>query len=159
MKRLVYNAIQQLKERGFRKDSVAKQLGINWRTVDRYWDMTADEYETQTQSLKRGSPLDKYQNQILIWLRQYPTMTASQVCDWLKEHYKADFQERTVSRYVKQLREDYNLKKAAAPRDYEAAPELPMGQQIQVDFGEKMMPNVDGGQTYALPSQWSHINK
>jgi transposase len=92
----VYNAIQQLKERGFRKDSVAKQLNINWRTVDRYWDMTADEYESQTQGLKRGSRLDDYQNQVLIWLRQYPSMTASQVCDWLKENYKADFKEQTV---------------------------------------------------------------
>ena len=36
----VYNAIHQLKERGFKKDSVAKQLSINWRTVDRYWNMT-----------------------------------------------------------------------------------------------------------------------
>jgi transposase len=143
----VYNAIQQLKERGFRKDSVAKQLNINWRTVDRYWDMTADEYESQSQGLKRGSRLDDYQNQILIWLRQYPSMTASQVCDWLKENYNADFKERTVSRYVKHLREEYGLKKAPAPRDYEAVPELPMGQQVQGDFGQIMMPNVDGGQT------------
>jgi transposase len=143
----VYNAIQQLKERGFRKDSVAKQLNINWRTVDRYWDMTADEYEAQTQRLKRGSRLDDYQNQVLIWLRQYPSMTASQVCDWLKENYKADFKERTVSRYVKHLREEYGMKKALASRDYEAVPELPMGQQVQGDFGQIMMPNVDGGQT------------
>lgn len=30
----VYNAIHQLKDRGFKKDSVAKQPNINWRTVD-----------------------------------------------------------------------------------------------------------------------------
>lgn len=83
----VYNAIHQLKERGFKKDSVAKQLDINWRTVDRYWDMTVDEYESQAWQLKRGSQLDDYQEQILLWLRQYPSMTAAQVSDWLKEHY------------------------------------------------------------------------
>ena len=33
------------------------------------------------------------------------------------------------------------------PREYEAVPELPMGKQMQVDFGQKVMPNVDGGQT------------
>lgn len=32
----VYKEIQQLREKGFRKNSVAKQLGVNWRTVDRY---------------------------------------------------------------------------------------------------------------------------
>ena len=143
----VYNAIHQLKERGFKKDSVAKQLNINWRTVDRYWNMTVAEYESQSQSLKRTSQLDEYRNQILLWLRKYPSMTAAQVCDWLKEHYKVPFKERTVSRYVKTLREEYGLKKTAAPRDYEAVPELPMGQQIQVDFGQKLMPNVDGGMT------------
>ena len=96
----VYNAIHQLKERGFKKDSVAKQLDINWRTVDRYWDMTIEEYESQARQLKRGSQLDDYKDQILLWLRQYPAMTAAQVGDWLKEHYKAspalvkDFVER-----------------------------------------------------------------
>ena len=143
----VYNSIQQLKERGFKKAAVAAQLNINRRTVDRYWTMTVDEYESQAQSVKRACLLDAYRNQILLWLRQYPSMTSSQVCDWLKEHYKADFKERTVSRYVKALREEYGLKKVATPRDYEAVPELPMGQQIQVDFGQKTMPNVDGGQT------------
>ena len=37
----VYRTIQQLKARGFRKDAVAKNLGINWRTVDRYWSIEA----------------------------------------------------------------------------------------------------------------------
>ena len=69
------------------------------------------------------------------------------MCDWLKEHYREEVSERTVSRYVKQLREEYGLKKSAAPREYEAVPELPMGKQMQVDFGQKMMPNADGGQT------------
>lgn len=40
---LVYSQIQQLKEKGFKKANVAKQLGINRRTVDRYWNMSADE--------------------------------------------------------------------------------------------------------------------
>lgn len=143
----VYNSIKQLKDMGFKRAAVAAQLQINRRTVDRYWTMTADEYEIQQQALKRGSSLDDYRDQILYWLRAYPTLSAAQVCDWLKEHYKEDFRERTVSRYVKRLREEYSLKKAPNSRDYEAVPELPMGQQVQVDFGQLLMPNVDGGQT------------
>ena len=97
----VYNSIQQLKDMGFKRAAVAAQLQINRRTVDRYWTMTADEYETQQQALKRGSSVDDYRDQILYWLRAYPTLSSAQVCDWLKEHYNEDFRERTVSRYVR----------------------------------------------------------
>lgn len=143
----VYSKIQQLKEQGFRKDAVAKSLGLNWRTVDRYWKMTVDEYETNTAIVCKVRLLDDYQDTIVGWLRDYPTLSAAQVCDWLKEHYKATFSERTVSRYVKDLRNAYDLRKAPNPRDYAAVPELPMGQQLQVDFGEKWLKNVGSGRT------------
>lgn len=141
----VYSKIHQLKERGFRKDTVAKSLGINWRTVDRYWNMTVDEYESNVATVCKARLLDDYQDTIISWLRDYPTLSAAQVCDWLKEHYSATFRERTVSRYVKNLRNEYDLRKAPNQRDYAAVPELPMGQQLQVDFGEKWLKNVDGG--------------
>jgi transposase len=140
----MYNQIQQLKELGFTKNRAAKQLKVNRETVTRYWDMTADEFEVQLYSINRELLLSKYDETIISWLRQYPTMTAAQVCDWIKEHYKEDFKERTVSRYVKDLRLKYNLKKSNHPRDYEAVDELPMGQQLQVDFGEKWMQSIDG---------------
>ena len=50
---IVYNAIQQLKERGFKRAAVAKQLNIDRRTVSRYWDMTADEYEKYLERKRR----------------------------------------------------------------------------------------------------------
>ena len=143
----VYSSIQQLKERGFKKATVAKQLGINRRTVNRYWDMAVDEYEENSTNICRETLLGKYRDTIVGWLSEYPTLSAAQVCDWLKEHYSASFSERTVCRYVKNLREEYDLRKSPNPRSYEAVPELPMGQQIQVDFGEKWLRNVDGGRT------------
>lgn len=144
----VYRKIKQLKEQGFRRDAVAKMLKINWRTADRYWDMSVDEYDANAAAVCRGRLLDEYQGTIAGWLRAYPTMSAAQVCDWLKEHYSAIFTERTVSRYVQGLRREYNLPKVSAPpRDYEAVPALPMGQQLQVDFGEQWMQNVEGGRT------------
>ena len=67
-------------------------------------------------------------------------MTAAQVHDWLLEHYGSiEVSERTVSRYVNALRLDYGIKKTAKPRDYEAMDELPMGHQMQLDFGVKNM--------------------
>lgn len=89
-------AIKQMKERGFSKNAVAKQLGINRRTVDRYWEMSPDEYESL--SVRRGSTLDKHRETILLWLEEYPSVSAAQVCDWLKEHYALSIPERTISR-------------------------------------------------------------
>lgn len=140
----MYNQIQQLKELGFTRARSAKQLNINRETVTRYWTMTAEEFDVQLYSISREQLLSKREIIITNWLKQYPTMTAAQVCDWLKEHYSEDINERTVSRYVKELREKYNIKKSNHPRDYEAVDELPMGQQLQVDFGEKWMQSVDG---------------
>ena len=145
----VYSQIQQLKEQGFRKDAVARNLGINWRTANRYWDMTVEEYEASLSGVCQVQLLDEYRDTIVRWLREYPTLSAAQICDWLKEHYSATFSDRTVCRYVKSLREEYDLRKSPNPRSYEAVPELPMGQQIQVEFGEKWLRNVDGGRTKA----------
>ena len=96
----VYNAIQQLKERGFKKASVARQLNLNRRTVIRYWDMPVEAYEQKHLGLCREKALDAYRNQIIGWLKTYPTLTAAQVCDWLKEHYQEQFSERIVLYYI-----------------------------------------------------------
>ena len=107
----VYSQIQQLKEKGFRKTTVAKLLGINRRTVNRYWDMLADEYEINASNICREKALGEFGGIVLKWLHSYPSMSSAQVCDWLKEHYSAEFSERTVSRFVKDLRKEYGIKK------------------------------------------------
>jgi transposase len=117
-------------------------LGVNRRTVTRYWDMLADEYELNASNICREKALGEYEVIVLKWLHSYPSMSSSQVCDWLKEHYSAEFSERTVSRFVKGLRVEYGIKKVADPREYEAVAELPMGQQLQADFGEKWMRDI-----------------
>jgi transposase len=113
----VYSRIQQLKEKGFRKAAVAKQLNINRRTVNRYWGIKADEFENNFSNICKTKTLAEYENTILKWLNNYPSMSSAQVCDWLKEHYNADISERTVSRYVKGLRQDYGIKKVSDPRE------------------------------------------
>jgi len=47
----VYSKIQQLKSLGFKRAAVAKQLKANWRTVDRYWDMSPEEFEASLRRL------------------------------------------------------------------------------------------------------------
>jgi transposase len=141
----VYTKIQQLKEQGFKRNAAAKMLNIHRNTVNRYWNMTTDEYDKSLYKINRKKQLDEYGDIITHWLSEYPTLSSAQVCDWLKEHYSASFTERTVGRYVQELRKIYGLKKCVRQRDYEAVSELPQGQQIQVYFGEKWMQSIDGG--------------
>ena len=143
----VYSKIQQLREAGLSQRQTAQQLGIHRKTVKRYWKIKAEAYEARRKGSRRMQQLDEYRERIIGWLREYPTLTAAQVSDWLKEHYQTDFKDRTVSRYVKRLREEYGLKKAVHRREYEAAPELPMGQQLQVDFGQMTLRNAAQGHT------------
>lgn len=45
---------------------------------------------------------------------------------------------------MNELREIYHIPKQATERTFSAVPELPMGQQIQVDFGQKNVLTTDG---------------
>ena len=140
----MYAKIQELKEFGMSQNAVAAQLGINRVTVRHYWNMSADEYSKYSCSIRRISILDQYKSIIAGWIMRFPCISSAQICDWLKENYPYDFKERTVSRFVKALREELGIPRSAPPREYSAVEELPPGLQIQVDFGEMALPNADG---------------
>ena len=96
------------------------------------------------------SRLDGYENVISGWLRQYPDMSGAQVYDWLKERYpKYKASERSARRYVSRLRRRLGLEKQSPSRQYQAVPDPPFGQQLQVDFGEQVLRKV-GGSTVKL---------
>ncbi len=142
----MYSKIHQLKTEKLNKSQVARMLGINVKTVIKYWNIEPQEYAKQLrQSYHRSSQLDEYKTNILARLREYPDSSASQIDDWLKEAYpESSFRSRTVRRYVAKLRKDYDLPKVINNRQYEAVEELPPGQQLQVDFGETTAATTGG---------------
>lgn len=139
----MYSKIKELQQKGFSIRKSAKHLGISRDTVKKYREMSLKDYNSKAESIQKLSSLEAYRAIILDWLDDYPDMTSAQVFDWLLEHYKIDISERSVSRYVKLLREEYAIAKSNTPRDYEATDELPMGYQMQLDFGVKNMPLPD----------------
>ena len=130
----MYSKIQQEKRQGFSREAVARHLNLTWRTVDRYWDMTVDEYEA-IRKRQFSSGLDSRRDVILKWLQDHEDVSASQIQDWLAEHYQETYNERTTRDYVLRLRDEYNIPKTSRTRDYGPIPELPPGQQLQADFG------------------------
>ena len=55
----MYTRIQELKEHGVSQNKAAQYLGVHRKTIKRYWNMTADEYEKYHNSVRKSSVLDQ----------------------------------------------------------------------------------------------------
>ena len=141
--------IKQYKKMGLNKSQIQRTLNINYKTVDKYWDMSPDEYAKLVKEAKnRTKKIDKFKDEILEWITDFRDISAAQIYDWLRERYgNLNFKERSLRQYISSLREQYKLPKLATARQYEAVSELPMGYQAQVDMGQIWLANKDGGRT------------
>ncbi len=135
--------IHQLKNQGFSVAAISRKLEISRNTVYKFLDMSLEEATEWIASLdSRTKKLDPYKNQILCWLKEHPDLSSAQVEDWLKEHHpKLKIGGSTVRNYVASLRDIYHIPKVLQVRSHEAVEELPLGQQIQVDWGEISVKN------------------
>ena len=142
----MYMEIHQLLKQGFSKVKIAEKLGISRTTVYRYLKRNPEMMAKWVKKTKvRKKKLDPYKDRILSWLFDHPDMSAAQVLDWLQEKYpNLEVAESTVRLYVRELRKKYNIPKEIVTRDYEAVSEVPMGKQIQVDFGQTEQLTPDG---------------
>jgi transposase len=142
----MYVEIRGMLKQKYSISAIAKKLNISRNTVYKYMRKSPDEMAEWTAStMTRSKKLDKHKELILHWLREFPDITAAQVQDWLKEKFP-EFQvgESTVRNYVRGLREDFGIPKVASSRDYQAIPDPPLGEQIQVDFGFRTVKNQYG---------------
>lgn len=142
----LFGEIKQYKKIGLNKSQVKRALNIGYNTVNKYWDMSNDEYaKLKNQSKNRSKKMDKYKDEILEWVTDFRDMSAAQVLDWIKERYgEVDFKERSLRHYIRNLRNQYNLPKAVIKRQFEEVPEMPIGFQAQVDMGQIWLKKIDG---------------
>ncbi|CAM3864967.1 IS21 family transposase [Marinicrinis lubricantis] len=142
----MYFTVQEQKRLGLRKSQVARNLDVSRNTVIKLWDMTVEEYKQFLDGLEsRSKKLDSFATEIISWLREFPDLSAAQVMDWLKERHEGmEIAESTVRSYVRGLRMEYGIPKAKRIRQHEAVEELPMGKQMQVDFGETKLRHPEG---------------
>ncbi|MDQ0216677.1 transposase [Oikeobacillus pervagus] len=137
-KLLLYVEVHQLKKQGFKIAAIAKKLDISRNTVYKYLNMDLEEASDWITSLgSRRKKLDLYHDQILSWLKEHPDLSSAQIEDWLKERYPTlEVSGGTVRSYVSEMRDIHHIPKVIRVRTHEAVEELPMGQQVQVDWGE-----------------------
>ena len=137
---MTYEKIQELKRNHLNKSQISRRLGIDYKTVAKYWDMPPDEFAAATnRAQRRKKKADFYKEFVVSCLQKFPDMTASQIYDWIKERTgrkKLPFKKRSFRNYVRSIRDEYDIPKSETARQYEAVDELPMGEQAQVDMGE-----------------------
>lgn len=142
----MYIDIKHLKGKGFSNSKIAEMLDVSRPTVIKYVNMEPEEFHQDMEERKsRKKKADKYEEEIVSWLKKYPQMTAAQVFDWLEEKYgDIDFNEATMRNYVRLVRKEHDISKDMHPRQYEAIDDPPMGKQMQVDFGQKKVFDSEG---------------
>lgn len=143
-KLMMYHEIHKLNREGLSVSQICRTLVLNWRTVKNMLSMNEREFDQfmEKQSYRKKS-LIVFESFIKERLIQYPDTSASQMHDWLKEHF-ADFplvSPKTVFNFVIWIRQHYQIAKTSMTREYEMVEELPYGKQAQADFGEYNMRN------------------
>ncbi|MFW6262530.1 MAG: IS21 family transposase, partial [Thermotogota bacterium] len=84
----MYSKIHQLKADGLKKSQVSRKLGLNYKTISKYWTMSPSEYQAyQEKTNTRKKKLDKYTDVILTLLNTHHDYTTSQIHDKLKERF------------------------------------------------------------------------
>lgn len=143
----IYSKIRELRALGLNQSQVARHVGVNVKTVKRYWNLDSTGYAgLVVAGTEHKSQLDQFKDFISEWLREYPDLSGAQIHDWLKERYDGyKGSERSVRRYVAKLRRSLGLQKKPVERQYQAVPDPPYGQQLQVDFGEQVIRKAGGG--------------
>lgn len=156
----LFSEIKTMKSLGFNKSQATRHLETDYATISKYWGMSLDEYSKLMESRKyRKKKLDEFKDEVLLWLMDFPDMSAAQILDWLTERYgNIDCTERSVRNYVRSIRTEYGIPKVKTQRQHEAVDELPMGYQAQVDFGQIWLKNNKGTRTklYCFSMVLSH---
>lgn len=145
---MIYEKIQEMKRNKLNKSQVCRRLGIDYKTVLKYWDMPPDDFaKARSDSETRKKKADKYKDFVLDALKKYPDMTAAQIYDWIKEQTglsNLGVKERAFRNYIVSIRKEYDIKKPENSRQYEAVNDPPMGKQCQVDMGEIILETATG---------------
>jgi transposase len=142
----MYHEIQKLSREGHSISHIARYLVLDWRTVRFYLSLSEEDYEVFISSSERNKELSPYESFVKVKLEKHQSTSASQMHDWLKEHYD-DFpvvSPKTVYNFVMWVRQKYHLPKTKQEREYFIVEEGPYGKQAQVDFGEYNMRTGQG---------------
>ena len=136
----MYRKIQENKQKGQLKSEISRELKLDPGTVAKYYDMSEQDYQGYEQVHRyRGKVFDRYRDGILeVYERNgFEKLPMSAVYDYLEElHGALPATEKTFRNYIGYLVETGRLEFKEKIRHYTKVSDLPLGRQMQVDFGE-----------------------
>ena len=140
----MYRKIQESKKKGRLKSEISRELKLDPRTVAKYYDMSEEEYREYALAHRwREKAFDWYREDILdVYERNgFKKLPMSAVYDYLEEgHGDLPGTEKTFRNYIRYLWESNQLEFKEHVRHYGKVTQLPLGRQMQIDFGEHCTP-------------------
>jgi hypothetical protein len=148
--RRMYHEIKKMQKSGYGKKRISRELGVDKKTVIKYWNMDETEYRQYLNKVRyREKDFELFRENILEIYRvnEYLKIPVSAVYDYLEESEGTmPANENSLRNYIHYLEESDQLKIKRQLRIYSQVDELPYGKQVQIDFGVK--PNHRGGKYY-----------
>ena len=141
---IMYHEIHRLRNtEGFSIQRIADYLSLNFRTVKKYLDLSETEFDIYMEKERvRPCLLEPYRDYVKDYLSKYEDTPSAVMHDKLKERFPSfpKVDPKTVYNFVMMIRNENGIPKVScSERQYSAVPDLPPGEQAQVDFGEKKL--------------------
>ncbi len=137
--RRMYHEIKKMQKLGHGKNRISRDLGVDKKTVIKYWNMDESEYRKYLDKVRfRAKGFDAYRENILELYRVNENMKipVSAIYDYLEENEGAlPANENSLRNYIHYLEESGQLSIKRQQRFYSQVDDLPYGKQLQVDFG------------------------
>ena len=145
VKREMYQDIQARKRQGIGISAIADTLNLDRKTVSKYYRMDEHSYAQYCRETAfREKGFDEHAGEILdlYATNEFRKLNIAAVYDYLEERLgPLEYSEQTLRNYVRYLQETNELEIHERIRRYEKVPELPFGQQMQMDFGMYRLEN------------------
>ena len=130
----------KLKIQGHSRLSVSQELGIDRKTVSKYWSMSEEKYRASRRCyLYTEKSFEEYHGDVLEIYRaiEFEKLPMSSVYDYLEELYgELPATEKSLRNYIHHLHGTNQLEFSVQQRCYQQVELLPYGKQLQMDFGE-----------------------